>query len=92
MYCLLNGSFFEKGVSILEQFIYYLAETKYRLYHELHIFKPCAYTEEECTNRIKAKHKYETNLETIAMLPLEQQLKLERVEKEYFSDAPYVSK
>jgi hypothetical protein len=76
----------------MDQFIYYLAETKYRMYHELHIFKPSAYTHDECSRRLEVIHKYHNLLEIIAMLPLNEQRQLSEIEQEYFSDAPYVSK
>lgn len=74
----------------MEQFIYHLGEIKYRLYHELYIFNSNAHTEEECLSKIKAIHKYETILEIISLLPHDQKLKFSDIEKEYFSDTPYV--
>lgn len=75
----------------MERYLYYLAETKYRMYHELYVFQQSAYKEEECQRRIRTIHKYEMVLEAIAMLPLEEQLQLVQTEKDFFSDAPYVS-
>ncbi|GAB6989491.1 hypothetical protein [Paenibacillus pini] len=76
----------------IERFLLYLAEQKHHMYHNLYIHNSVACQEEECVNRIKTIHKYETVLETIAMLPIEEQLALVEIEKEYFGDAPYTSK
>lgn len=76
----------------MNEFLYTLAEIKYRMYHELFIFKPTAYTDDECNRRIKYLAKYEQTLAIINLLPIEEERRLRAIENEYFSDAPYVSK
>ncbi|MEC4565437.1 hypothetical protein L8C07_05725 [Paenibacillus sp. CMAA1739] len=73
-------------------YLYYLAKEKYRYYERLYGDSSCAYREHECIDRIRLIHKYEMLLEVISMLPTQQQIKLTEIEKEYFEDAPYVSK
>lgn len=77
-------------MSYMERFLYYLAERKYRMYHDLYVFNSSACREDECLKRVKLLHKYEQLLEIIAMLPVEEQLALTEIEKEYFHDAPYI--
>lgn len=74
-----------KGDAIMYQFIYYLAETKYRMYHELYKFKPYASTNKECVSRIELKSKYEQLLDTINQLPASESLQLKHIEEEYFN-------
>lgn len=76
----------------MQDYLYYLAKQKYRYYELLNMNSNCAYHEDECINRIKSIHRYEMLLEVIAMLPTQEQIKLTEIEKEYFEDAPYVSK
>ena len=74
----------------MDNFLYTLAEMKYRMWHELFKFNTQATTSEECFKRIKYMAKYEQLLEIINLLPIEDTRKLSAIEREYFSDAPYV--
>lgn len=76
----------------MDQFLFELAEMKYRMYHELFKFNPSAYTAQECFERIKYDSMYKKLLDIIGILPVEQARKLTEIEREYFSDAPYVYK
>jgi hypothetical protein len=58
----------------MEDFLNYLAERKYNLYHYLHIAKPQAYTNDECFDRIERKSQYLQILDVINYLPVEQQI------------------
>lgn len=80
------------GKTVMNEFLYTLAEIKYRMYHGLFIFKPTAYTYDECSRRIKYLAKYEQTLAIINLLPNEEETRLRAIEREYFSDAPYISK
>ncbi|MNW69920.1 hypothetical protein D3C74_490590 [compost metagenome] len=59
---------------------------------DLYVYSNGSYREEDCVNRIERIHRYEMLLEVIAMLPPEEQIGLTEIEKEYFADAPYVTK
>jgi hypothetical protein len=74
----------------VEDFLYSLAEMKYRMYHELFKFRLSANTDKECFERIKYLMKYEQTVNIINMLPVDQKNRFREIESEYFSDAPYV--
>lgn len=57
----------------MNDFLTYLAERKFSLYHYLYFAKPQAYTNEECQNRIEKNIKYSEVMTTISYLPIEQQ-------------------
>lgn len=76
----------------MDQFLYDLAEMKYRMFHELYKFKPQAHTSLECFERIKFQSRYEQVLNIIGLLPVVELNKLHSIEQEYFPDAPYVVK
>ncbi|PYE51547.1 hypothetical protein DFQ00_102341 [Paenibacillus barcinonensis] len=73
-------------------YLYYLAKQKNRYYEQLYSKTSCAHREHECIDRIRLIHRYEMLLEVISMLAPQQQIELTSIEKEYFEDAPYVSK
>jgi hypothetical protein len=74
----------------MDDFLYSLAEMKYRMWHELFKFKPSAHTEDDCINRLKYLSKYNQVLEINNLLPITETQKLTEIEKEFFNDAPYV--
>lgn len=74
----------------MEDFLYTLAEIKYRMYHELFKFRLNASSEKECFDRIKYLSRYEQTISIINLLPQEQKQRFKEIEVEYFSDAPYV--
>ena len=74
----------------MDDFLYSLAEMKYRMWHELFKFKPSAYTEDDCIGRYKYLARYNQVLEIINLLPIKESQQLTAIEKEYFNDAPYV--
>lgn len=76
----------------MDQFLFELAEMKYRMWHELFKFKPQAYTSDECIDRVKYLSRYEQLLNIINLLPNQQSKQLSEIERQYFSDAPYVVK
>ena len=57
----------------MDDFLEFLAQRKYSLYHVLNIAVPQAYTNQECYSRIVAKTRYLEVLDIIQHLPLEQQ-------------------
>lgn len=57
----------------MDDFLNFLAERKYSLYHALNIAVPQAYTNQECYARIVSKTRYLEVLDIIQQLPLEQQ-------------------
>lgn len=65
-------------------FLEYLARQKHALYHMLHVFKPQAYTSEECYDRITRKVKYETILEVIGMLNPEDSIAFREIYEDLF--------
>lgn len=76
----------------MEDFIYELAKRKYTIYQKLFKFIPNANTERECIDRLKVLSRYDELLSIINMLPNNEAIRLADIEKEYFSDAPYVFK
>ncbi|MBM7598251.1 hypothetical protein JOC34_000608 [Virgibacillus halotolerans] len=73
----------------MENFLYYLAESKYSMY--FYLFKQSARTSGECFSRIKVDSKYKQLLDTINRLPNKEQQRLREIERQYFEDAPYVN-
>ncbi|MGG3986981.1 hypothetical protein [Bacillus smithii] len=73
----------------MDQFLYHLAEMKYRMWHELYVFAP-RIADEEYLEIIKAQSKYIFLLEIIDLLPEEQAITFREIEQEFFSDSPYV--
>lgn len=59
-----------------------LANQKYKHYHHLYVFKPQAYTNQDCVDRIVAKTRFQEVIEIIEMLPIEQ----ERIVDERFEE------
>jgi hypothetical protein len=76
----------------MNDFLYSLAEMKYRMFHELYKFNPQAYTKDECFKRIKYQSRYDQLLDIISLLPLKELQQLHKIEEDYFYDAPYVTK
>jgi len=74
----------------MDNFLFELANAKYRMYNELYKLKPYASTEQECFSRIKHQSKYVQLLDVINMLPTQERQKFNEIEREYFSDAAYV--
>lgn len=57
----------------MDDFLNMLAERRYGYYHSLHIAKPQAYSEFDCTQRLRTITKQDELLTIIDHLPLEQQ-------------------
>lgn len=76
----------------MNDFLYYLAEKKYTMWQRLYKFQAQAYTKDECYERMITIAKYENLLEVMDQLSLNETLKLREIEREYFSDVPYVVK
>jgi len=66
----------------MEGFLRYLAKQQQRYSHYLYNFKPQAYTNEECFERIEIKSKYEELLSIIAHLPDDEQIKVHEFYKQ----------
>lgn len=76
----------------MNDFLYELAMMKYRMYHELFKINTIVSRSEDCYNRIKYLAKYDQLLQIINLLPLKQSQEMLKIEQDYFSDAPYVTK
>jgi hypothetical protein len=57
----------------MNEFLMELARRKYQHYHYLYVFKPQAYTNQDCVDRIVAKTRYQEVMEIIEMLPVKQE-------------------
>jgi hypothetical protein len=66
----------------MDEFLTELAKQKYKYYHHLYVFKPQAYTNEECLDRVLTKTRFQEVMEIIDMLPVEQ----ERIVDELFEE------
>lgn len=66
----------------MDDFLTYLAERKYSLYHYLFFAKPQAYSIEDCQKRIEINTKYQEVMNVITHLPLKEQLVVENRFKE----------
>ena len=75
----------------MDDFLYELAYMKYRMWNELFKIKSSAYSSEECLKRIEMLAKYDQLLQIIKLLPVKESLQLNEIEREFFSDATYVS-
>lgn len=74
----------------MDEFLYNLAYMKYKLWNELFNYQKSADTSEECFRRIEKLAKYNQLLKIINILPVKETMKFCEIEKEFFSDAPYV--
>jgi hypothetical protein len=61
----------------LNEFLMELSRRKYQHYHYLYIFKPQAYTSQDCVDRIVVKTRYQEVIEIIELLPVEQERKVD---------------
>lgn len=68
----------------MDQFLYHLAEMKYRMWHELFEFDP-RISDEEYLRIIKVQGKYMFLLEIIDLLPEEQAITFRKIEQKFLN-------